>query len=534
MKKNIFYISALAVALCFGGTTFTSCSDPGDVQDLTLARVLSPTGLTARVTNQTDIIVTWNEMSGASNYEIEAYADNNDYANNTPVRKDITFETSYTLQGLMGETDYYIRVRALDKDNESRASKWVEVKKTTNPEQNMNKIKAGDIQSKSVKITWAPGIEVDKLIFTPTAAGSTAMEVTWPLDADEIAAGAATVASEDGPLEPETAYKVTLKLGEKTRGYGNFTTNMDFSDAVQVGPEDDWVAAITSAASGSKIALAPGTYASDEALVISNSVKIGAQSSADLPVIKTNIQVTSGASLMLYQIVLDGTDNANSAIDYKEAGNYGELTLKGCEIRNFVSKSFIYANVSALVSNVTIDNCLVHHVDTENGQDFLDFRKGAWDELSITNSTFYECAPKRDILRCDDNSATLPAAKMQTYISKCTFYNVGNGGSSHRFFYLRFKGNSNTFSYNIVANFINKRGFANSSAVGAPAYSKNYYYQCKNLMSQDTENTETGLVCFDTSGTALGENPFVNPDGGDFTLNDEILASELVGDPRWY
>lgn len=533
MKKNIFYISALAVALCFGGTTFTSCSDPGDVQDLTLSRVLSPTGLTARITNNTDIVVTWNEMSGASNYEIEVYADNNDYENNTPVKKDVTFSTSYTLQGLMGETDYYIRVRALDKDNESRASKWVEVKKTTNPEQNMNKIKAGDIQSKSVKVTWAPGIEVDKLVFTPTAAGSTAQEVVWELDADEIAAGAANVVSDNGPLEPETAYKVTLKYGNKTRGYGNFTTNIDFSDAVQVGPEDDWVTAITTAAPGSKVALAPGTYASAEALVISSSVKIGAQNSGDLPVIKANIQVTGGASLMLYQVVLDGTDNVNSAIDYKEAGNYGELTLKGSEIRNFTEKSFIYVNVAAVVSNVTIDNCLIHHVDTNNGQDFIDFRKGAWDELNITNSTFYECAPKRDILRSDDNSGTL-TAKMQTYISKCTFYNVGNGGSSHRFFYLRFKGNSNTFSYNIVANFINKRGFANSSAVGAPAYSKNYYYQCKNLMSQDTENTETGLVCFDTAGTVLGENPFVNPDGGDFTLNDEILASELVGDPRWY
>ncbi len=530
MKKNIFYISALAVALCFGGTTFTSCSDPGDVQDLTLSRVLSPTGLTARITNSTDIVVTWNEMSGATNYEIEVYADNNDYENNTPVLQDVTFNTSYTLTSLVGETDYYIRVRALDKDNESRASKWVEVMKTTNPEQNMNKIKAGDIQSKSVKVTWTPGIEVDKLIFTPSAAGSTAPEVVWELSAEEIAAGAATVEDE---LEPETAYKVTLKLGEKTRGYGNVTTNMDFSDAVMISPEDDWVTAITTAAPGSKVALAPGTYASDETLVISSSVKIGAQDSGNLPIIQTNIHVKAGASLMLYQIILDGTGNEMSAIDYKEAGNYPELTLKGCEIRNFESKSFLYANVAAVVSKITIDNCLVHHIDTNNGQDFIDFRAGAWDDLTITNSTFYECAPKRDILRCDDHSSDI-SAKMQTYINKCTFYNVGNGGSSHRFFYLRFAGNSNTFTYNIVANFINKRGFANSSAVGVPAYSKNYYYQCKNLMSQDSDNTETGLVCFDTNGTALGENPFADPDNGDFTLKDEVLASELVGDPRWY
>ncbi len=530
MKKNIFYISALAAALCFGGTTFTSCSDPGDVQPLVLDRVLSPTGLTARITNNTDILVSWNEMKGASNYEIEAYADTDDFENNTPVIKDRTFNTSYTLTSLVGETDYYIRVRSLDKDNESRASKWMVIKKTTNPEQNMNKIKAGDIQSKSVKITWTAGIEVDKLIFTPTTLGSTAIPVEWELDADDIAAGSTFV---DGELEPETTYKVLLKLGEKTRGYATFTTNIDFSDATLVSADGDWVTAITSAAPGSKVALAPGTYTSDEALVISSSVKIGAQNSADLPVIKANIQVNGGASLMLYQVILDGTDNVNSAIDYKDAGNYDDLTIKGCEIRNFESKSLIYNNVSAVVSNVTIDNCLIHHVDTNNGQDFIDFRKGAWDNLTITNSTFYECAPKRDILRSDDNSATL-TAKMETYISKCTFYNVGNGGSNHRFFYLRFKGNSNTFTYNIVANFINKRGFANSTAVGEPSYSKNYYYQCKNLMAQDPDNTEAGLVCFDTTGKALADNPFANPDNGDFTLTDEVLQSELVGDPRWY
>ncbi len=529
MKKNILYISAIAAALCFSGTAFTSCSDPEDTQDVVLSRVLSPTGITARISNNTNIVVDWNEMSGATSYEVEAYADNNDYENNTPAVHEFTTENTITLTSLIGETDYYIRVRALDENDESRNSKWTEIMRTTNPEQNMNKVKSGDIQGKAVKVTWTPGLQVDKVICTPSSAGSTAEEVTYTLTADDIAAGSATVTG----LEPETTYKVTLKLGEKTRGFATFTTNIDFSDAIVVSPSDDWVSAIQNAAAGSKIALAPGTYESEGfKLLINSDVKIGAQNSADLPVLKDFISINNGASLMLYQIVMDGTNvEKNSCIEYAGIGSYGDLTIKGCEIKNYAAKSFIYIN-AAIPNAVSIDNCLIHHMDADNGQDFIDSRKGGWNTLSITNSTFYECAPKRDILRADDASASV-SAKMQTTVDKCTFYNVGNGGSNHRFFYLRFAGNTNTFTNNVVANFINKRGFSDSSNTGAATFSNNYYWGCENLTSLVEGNTQT-VRFFDTEGTILSADPFKDAANGDFTITDEVLQSKLFGDPRWY
>ena len=522
-------MSALAAALCFGGTAFTSCSDPDEVQDLVLDRVLSPTGITARITNNTDIVVDWNEMSGATSYEIEAYADNNDYENNTPVVKTTTTTNTYTLTSLIGETDYYIRVRALDETNESRNSKWVEVKKTTNPEQNMNKVKSADIQSKAVKVTWVAGLQVDKIVCTPTSAGSTAETVTYTLTADDIAAGSATISG----LEPETAYKVTLKLGEKTRGYASFTTNVDFSDAIKVSPTDDWQSAIENAAAGTKIALAPGVYQLTSAkLKINSNVMIGAQDSGNLPVLNTCININNEASLMLYQVVLDGTGTDGSqAIEYKSTGTFGDLIIKGCEIKNY-TKGFIYINLAAVANAITIDNTLIHDIVCDGG-DFIDSRKGGWNSLSLTNSTIYNSAAKRDIFRADDVSATVNA-KMETYIDKCTFYNIGNGNAKYRFFYLRFKGNSNTFTNNVVVNFNNLRGFANSSAVGTPTYSNNYYYNCKNLLSQDESNTESGLTCFDSEGKVLDANPFKDPDNGDFTITDEVMQTYKFGDPRWY
>ena len=143
MKKYILSICTLA-AVCLGSVAVTSCSEPDDINDLVLNRVLSPTGITARISQEVNIIVSWNEMSGATSYELEVYADSPDYDQRTPDASYTTTLTEKTLTNLIGETDYYIRVRAIDENNSSRTSKWVDIKRTTNPEQNMKKVKAGD------------------------------------------------------------------------------------------------------------------------------------------------------------------------------------------------------------------------------------------------------------------------------------------------------------------------------------------------------------------------------------------------------
>ena len=503
MKKYILSICTLA-AVCLGSVAVTSCSEPDDINDLVLNRVLSPTGITARISQEVNIIVSWNEMSGATSYELEVYADSPDYDQRTPDASYTTTLTEKTLTNLIGETDYYIRVRAIDENNSSRTSKWVDIKRTTNPEQNMKKVKAGDIQN------------------------SSANTVTYTLNSTDISSGSATITG----LTPETNYRATLKLGEKTRGYSTFTTNLDLSDAIELTPADDWISAIQDATPGSKFALAPGEYVLTAAkLQINNNVVIAAKNSAEPPVINTCIHIYNGASLYLYQVVLDGTNTDGSqAIEYKKEGGFGDLTINGCEIRNYI-KGLIYINVAAVPNTIKIENSLIHDIVCDGG-DLIDSRKGGWNNLTISSSTIYNSASKRDVLRADDVSNSV-TANMVTSIDKCTFYNIGNGEANYRFFYLRFKGNTNTFTNNVIANFNNKRGFANSSAVGKPTYSNNYYYNCKNLISLAEGNTDTTVTCFDTEGNVLENNPFANPDKADFTITDELYQSYGFGDPRW-
>jgi hypothetical protein len=294
------------------------------------------------------------------------------------------------------------------------------------------------------------------------------------------------------------------------------------------------VNAIQDAAAGTKFALAPGTYTlTDAKLKINNSVIIGAQSSADLPVLNTCIQVYGGASLYLYQVVLDGTDTDGAqAIDYKEEGSFGALNIDGCEIRNY-TKGFYYINVAAAITSVTINNSIIHDIICEGG-DMFDCRKGYIAEFKLTNSTLYDCAIKRDVFRMDDASGSLGGAPVYT-VDHNTFHNIGSGNAKYRIFYIRYAGNTVTFTNNIVSGFNNLRGFANTSATDAnPTLKNNYYFNTKNLLSKDEANTETPLWYDSENGKELTEDPFENAAEFNFYLNTELLRSYEAGDPRWY
>ncbi len=525
MKKYILPLCLLA-AFLMGG--ISSCSDVDDIQDMVLARILSPTNMSARLNNNLNIIVSWDEMSGADYYELEAYADTEDYGERTPDASSTVTAALDTLTGLIGETTYYIRVRAIDEDDSSRNSNWSTISRTTGSEQNMNAVKSGDIGSTYVTVTWTAGIDVDAIICAPTSSNSTANTVTYTLTSSDIANGSATITG----LTPETSYKASLKLGEKTRGTATFTTTLDLSGATVLTTDDDWYDAISSAAEGTLFALAPGTYSSTSSkLKINSSVTLAAQDPSDLPVLNTCIQVYGGASLYLFQMVMDGTDTDGSqAIEYKEEGAYSELTIEGCEIMNY-TKGLVYINVAAVIDDFTITNCIIHDVECSGG-DFIDSRKGGWNTLNLTQSTIYNSANKRDVIRVDDASSSV-SATVSTTIDKCTFYDVGNGGANYRIFYVRFAGNTNKFTNNVVANFNNKRGFANNASTGIPTFSNNYYYNCSNLMSLADGNSEAP-TCFDEEGTELTEDPFADAANADFSITDELLQSYEFGDPRWY
>ncbi len=543
--KNSIY--ALVAAAIVSGTAMVSCSEPGDVQDLVLDRILSPTGVESRVTSSNDIVLSWNSMSGASQYEVQAFEETEDYDNATAaithVVTNVAETVADTLTDLKGETTYYIRIRSVDAANESRNSKWYVTSKTTNAEQKMDKVKSANIKSDAVTLTWLAGIDVDKIVLTPNpgTAGSSSQAVSYDLTAENKAAGSATVTG----LTPETTYQAILQLNGKTRGYQTFTTNIDLSDGTVYGPEDNWQTAISSAASGAKIVLKPGVYTATDktsAIKISSNITIAGQNSADLPVINAYFTLHNSASVMFYQVKLNGEGLGSSAdgkvqcVEYKDASvEYGALTFKGCEVYNYV-KGFIYNNVASSVKSISIDDCTIHDVVCDGGE-FIDFRKSPWESLSLTNSTIYNTAAKRSLLRLDDSSSSYGAIKPDTKIDHCTFYNVGNSSEKQMMFYIRFGSkdvNTNTFTNNVVVGYTLVRGFTNQSKTGAISFSNNLYYNCANLQSLAEGNTETPTQFDSEKATVLTADPFKDAANADFTIAEEAIAAKQAGNPLWY
>lgn len=542
MKHNI--LSTLAVAaLCIGG--MASCSDPDEPQDLALARVLSPTGLDAYVSQRTNIVVCWDAMDGASSYLIEAY-DNAEYSG-TPVKSITTTALTDTLKNLESEEDFYVRVRANDESDESRNSKWVTAKCTTSPVQYMNKVNVGDIKSTEVKVTWTEQAQFSSIVATPTDTTSSLAPLTFtgvtPSDLAYTLTG----------LQPETEYYITMKNDAgKTQGYATVTTNMDLSNATTLTVDDNWKSAIEDAEEGTVFALAPGEYDSESTSIkINKSVVLAAANSADRPVLKiNNFQMYGGAGLTLNQIVVDGNSSNNYTVDYKEEGTYGALDIKGSEIKNF-AKGFVYvaSGVNATISNITVNNNIIHEI---NGNNFIDIRDGYVKTIKLTNSTLYNClTTSHNFIRVDQTSQSGNGLTVSSTIDHCTLYNVGTSNTATMMFYVRFLDSSNKFTNNVVANWSNQRAFAGTSkkadgtdgiVTGSVSFKNNYYYNCKNLTSKASDNSintddlskDYWTFTYDTnSPTLLDQDPFNDADNADFLLTNERMASKKPGDPRW-
>ncbi len=84
-----------------------------EVTTLDVARTFSTPGLTATVVNKTDVKLSWNAVPNAKTYTIEVF-DNVDFSGTAfKAIKEITnSQLPYTITGLAGDTQYFIRVKA--------------------------------------------------------------------------------------------------------------------------------------------------------------------------------------------------------------------------------------------------------------------------------------------------------------------------------------------------------------------------------------------------------------------------------------
>jgi hypothetical protein len=496
--------------------TIAGCTkiDP-EITTVNVSRLFSPVGLDARVVNKTSIRLTWDEVRNATSYDIELFDNGNLDFSGTPQKSvtGVTFDQlPFTITELDGETDYSVRVKAVGDSIDD--SKWVTATFKTDAEQIFLPVDVADIEATGVVLKWTPGLAVTQIVLTPG-------DITHDITPDEAAAGAAEITG----LTGETDYTAKISNGAKVRGTITFTTLIDLGGATQVNPGDDLAAILAAAADGDVLALMPGEYTVPE-LSIDKSISIKGARPADKPVlISTILHVKTGAALSLKDLVMDGTGSSgDQALVYDDDGNNGALSIEDCEIKNY-TKGVIYVNKATNLASVLFKGNIIHDIEC-NGGDFIDFRKGLTPSFTFMNNTVYNSALSRDLFRMDSGgSDNFPGVKSVITISNNTFNKVCDN-TGKRILYIRLGDNEITFTKNIIAN--TQGYYTNQSSTTIKTMSDNNYFNAPNF----TASTNSGAQ--NDTGTYTTLDPgFANPDNGDFTISNDELKFQQIGDPRW-
>tara|TARA_R110002050_G_scaffold286121_2_gene436310 strand:- start:52563 stop:54110 length:1548 start_codon:yes stop_codon:yes gene_type:complete len=509
------YISKIVFTLIL---TFivTSCGYNEDViEELAVDREFSPVALTARVRNQTIVELNWTVNENVAHYVVEFSADDPNF---TTIFQsvDVTANQLPIQVALEGETVYSIRVKAISATGLEN-SKWSVTEAVTLTEQLMLPSEPGDIEATQATFRWVANSNVTQIVVNP---GDIIHEIT----SQEKIDGIAIVTG----LAGETAYTAVLLNNSKTRGTAVFTTGIDVGDNTLVTVDDDLFQMIADASPGAILLLEQGDYTTQTGtIILDKSITIQGLRVDFKPLLNVNFEINDGATeVSLIDLDLDGATVIQDVVRYTGAGNYNSLLISGCNVHDF-SRSFIAGNTTdAIIQSVVVENCIVTNILTSGG-DFIDFRNSDVFNVNVTTSTFNNCAPGRDFFRIDDaGTSTDTGLVCNVLLEDCTLYGVSNS-SSKRILYVRFKTNKITVRNTLITD-TESEGYSDQSKTDpSPTFLNNNYFNAPGFF-------EATQVVFDGSGTHTELDPgFVDAASGDFTVTNQTLLDNQVGDPRW-
>lgn len=496
------------------------------LSDIENSRLFSPVNVKAVIRNQTNVELKWDTREVDDHYVIE-FSEND--PNFTAIFKtvEVTAEELPITVALEAETLYSIRVKAVS-DNGKEDSKWAVTTANTLSEQLFLPFQDGDVKAKSVTLRWTPGISVTNIVLTPG-------DITHVITAEEKESGIAAISG----LTAEANYQATLYNGTKKRGVLAFQTGYDLAaGAILLKPSDD-IKAIIEAGGHTEYVFEPGDYTSQgvDITVPVGTVTFRGLRSYDRPKLNVAFLLPAGSSdVSLIDLDLSGKTNTAAVktqlLDYTASSNYGKLLITGCKIQGY-DKTLVGAvtAVNAKIESITVENSIVTNVcvGAVTG-DFIDFRASYVGLIALKSSTFNNCATARAFIREDagTGSGTGTGLTSNVLIDSCTLYGVTNtiAASGYNIIYVRFASNATIIRNSIFAETVAR--FTNNSATITPTFSNNNYFNAVTLNTGPV----TASVKADISGTAL--NPgFTNAATGDFTISNQSLKDNKVGDPRW-
>jgi hypothetical protein len=519
--KNIAYIIGLFILISGG------CKEVDPViEDLEFTRVFTPVNVTAIIRNLTTAELNWNVRGDADHYVVELSEDSLVFGSIVKTVEVSPEQLPFRIL-LDGQTRYSARVKGVSSSG-VQDSKWGMVTFKTDAENIFAPLDGADIGSTTVTLKWPAGSEVTNFLILP---GNISRTITAP----EIAAGSAIITG----LTGETDYTVRLMRGTKQRGSVAFKTLIDLGGATPVYPENDLSLIIANAAAGDVLVLFPGEYlAYTGKITLNKSISVKGLYPHNKPILHVQFVLEDGVQeVEIRDVDMDGTyidplttleTKLDHAFQYNSAGvAYGALKVFGCNIHDYTKSLFSASSVASSVAEIIMDNSIVTNILTD-AADFIDFRTSYMGSLMLKNSTFNNCAPARDFIRLDNSAATYPGLVSKVEIDHCTLYGVSNN-ASRRILYVRFVENTLKVTNTIIAETLGY--YTNQSSSAQPECSNNNYFNAPGFI---TGGSTVAGAKFDLSGNHTVLNPgFVNAANGDFTVTNQTLIDNNIGDPRW-
>lgn len=512
--KNIF--KSIILGLLLVGTV-TSCGYDTDlIEELSVSREFAPISLTARVRNQTIVELNWTIDDNVDHYVVEISADDPNFTTIFKTVDNVTGDQLPIQIQLEGLTLYSIRVKGIS-DRGLSESTWAVTQAETLSEQIMLPIEPGDIQVIEATLKWEAGLNVTHFILQPG-------DIRYDITDQEKVDGIATIPG----LIGDTTYAATLYNNTKIRGTADFLTEVDPSTGTVISTTDDLLQEITNAGSGEILLLEPGDYTAYTGTVsLDKSITIRGLLSYDKPIVSNSFEIVDGGTdISFINLELDGKTTLSDVVAFEAAGSYNSLVIKGCNIHDYTRSLIQGHTTDALIQTVTVENCVVTDIISSGG-DFIDFRNSDVFNLNVTTSTFDNCAPDRDFIRIDDAGSSSGGIGFTSnvLVESCTLYKVANS-SSKRIVYVRFDANEIEIRNTLITDSpdidaISDRDQTDEEII----FVNNNYFNAPAL----TDPSETR---YDPSATTLDPG-FVDPEAGDFTITNQTLIDNQVGDPRW-
>jgi hypothetical protein len=530
MKRNNINIIIFFLITLIG---FSSCKDNEleEITKLQVDRAFSPTDLTATVVNKVNIKLSWKTVNNAKTYTIEVFQAADFSGTAVKTIKDIVFsQVPYTVTGLAGNTQYYIRVKAVGEGIDD--SKYVSVAVKTEPEQIFQDILPAKLTSRTVTLNWPAGENATTITINPG-------NITRPVTPAEITAGEVTLTG----LTPKVTYTVTLLLNDAIRGTKIFTTPAELptgADVVVLTATDDLAAMMQAATKSTRFVILEGTkYNSDVAFTLPAGIDISVigEVASVKPIVSFTqiILPTTGGKLRFENVDLtayakgdETTTRRQYIINQSTASTMDEVSFENCNIRNFVNSPMRIQSANAITINkFVVNNCIIDNIsiaDAGPGAGNYAFinsnvATGKINNITLTNNTFSNIGYGLILHNA--------APSLTVTIENNTFYNVV--GDARYFIDYNAQTIAGGFSFknNIIAKTLSPAATARGIRSGtAPTVANNY--QTSDVVF--TANPVPGITAYTGASTVLLTAPATK----NFKIKDDGFAGKSTsGDPRW-